>query len=110
MNWRWDRGGYGLFMVHGTGYNISSPDEIYSLMQHRRRQLQALSIKARRADEAAELERELAQLDEDIAAGVAALERMEPARRQELAAGLRRHFPDASAAEPPKRVSAKRRR
>lgn len=102
-------------MVHGTGFNISSPDEIYSLMQHRRRQLEALSLKARRADEAAELKRELAQLDEDIAAGVAALERMEPARREEIAAVLRRHVPEATAPSttaPAKtaRVSAKRRR
>jgi hypothetical protein len=76
-------------VFRGTGYLDPDSHEIYELMRHRQRQLQALSIKARRDDERAELERELAQLDEDIARGVAELERMSPDTRARLASALR---------------------
>jgi hypothetical protein len=75
----------------GTGYNYPDGNEIYELMVHRRRQLAALSSIARRDDE---LARELAQLDEDIAAGVAELERLDDESRHVLASTLRRRIED----------------
>lgn len=72
-------------MAHGTGYFSPSASEIHTMMIHRRRQLLALSMKARRDDE---IERELRDLESDIESGVAALEALEAEKRQEMAEKL----------------------
>lgn len=68
--------------------------EIISLMEHRQRQLVALFAKARKDDE---LSRELAELDRDIASGVAALERRTARERSELAKALSERIEAADA-------------
>lgn len=77
-------------VFRGTGYNYSQSDELFELMKHRQRQLEALSIKARRDDDAHELEREMAELDRDIAAGIEELDRMEAVKRARKLRELRR--------------------
>lgn len=76
-------------MTHGTGYNVPSSREIYSLMYHRRRQLAALMVKAARDDE---LQRELDALDRDIARGVDAIESMEETERLRVARTLKKRI------------------
>jgi hypothetical protein len=61
-------------MFRGTGYFPPGSAEVAELMKHRERQLAALLVKARRDDE---LAREMRVLDEDIAAGIEELERIE---------------------------------
>ena len=75
--------------MRGTGYNVSLPFEVWELMKHRRQQLFALQQKARSDDERAELERELAELDADIARGVKHYEAMHEGEVEKMAAALR---------------------
>ncbi|MEC7524317.1 MAG: hypothetical protein VYE22_30835 [Myxococcota bacterium] len=76
-------------MTHGTGYNVPSSQEIYDLMYHRRRQLEALSLKAAKDDA---LQRELDELDRDIARGVNALDEMEETERLRIARTLKKRI------------------
>ena len=76
-------------MTHGTGYNVPSSQEIYDLMYHRRRQLMALSLKAAKDDA---LQRELDELDRDIARGVSALEELEETERLRVARTLKKRI------------------
>jgi hypothetical protein len=76
-----------------TGYNVSPPREVWDLMRHRRRQLDAIRRKARADDET---ERELQQLDADIAAGVERLESMEKSELEKLGVALRRAIDEHS--------------
>lgn len=76
-------------MTHGTGYNVPSSQEIYDLMYHRRRQLMALSLKAAKDDA---LQRELDELDRDIARGVNALDEMEETERLRIARTLKKRI------------------
>ena len=76
-------------MTHGTGYNVPSSQEIYDLMYHRRRQLMALSLKAAKDDG---LQRELDELDRDIARGVNALDEMEETERLRIARTLKKRI------------------
>lgn len=62
-------------------------------MRHRRRQLDAIRRKARADDET---ERELQQLDADIAAGVERLESMEKSELEKLGVALRRAIDEHS--------------
>ena len=68
-------------VFRGTGYNYPDSAADFELMKHRRRHLDAITALARRDDERAELERELAQLDQDIARGVEELDQREARAR-----------------------------
>ena len=75
--------------MRDTGYNVSPPTEVWELMKHRRLQLYAIRQKARSDDEQAEVDRELAQLDADIARGVQHYEAMHRTELEKLAVALR---------------------
>ena len=76
-------------MPYGTGRSAPAAYEIMDLMRYRRRQLQALAHRAERHDE---VERELRELDRDIAAGIAELERRDALQRAEIHAALERRI------------------
>ena len=75
--------------MRDTQYNVSPPREVWELMKHRRQQLYAIRQKARQGDQQRELDRELAQLDADIARGVRHYESMEQTELEKLGVALR---------------------